>query len=62
MPETPSGRAGTDGPLESPESAITLTEDEASIIWNLFYRGAQSRTDLARETRFSRSNASAISS
>jgi predicted NBD/HSP70 family sugar kinase len=55
MPEVPPDRPGLDDLSESPEKAIALTEDEAAIIWNLFYRGAQSRTDLARETRFSRS-------
>lgn len=36
------------------EPAILLSEDEAVIIRSLFQSGAQSRADLARETRFSR--------
>jgi predicted NBD/HSP70 family sugar kinase len=41
--------------LESPGSAIVLSEDEAAIVRSLFQGGALSRTDLARETGFSRS-------
>jgi len=39
----------------SVEHKITLSADEAILIRNLFSRGALSRTDLARDTRFSRS-------
>ena len=37
------------------ERAVNLSLDEAEVIRCLFSRGALSRTDLARETRFSRS-------
>ena len=36
------------------ERAINLSEDEAVILRSLFQSGPQSRTDLAHETRFSR--------
>ena len=36
------------------ERAINLSEDEAVLLCSLFQSGAQSRADLARETRFSR--------
>ncbi len=36
------------------DRAINLSEDEAVIVRSLFQSGAQSRADLARETRFSR--------
>ncbi len=55
MSDLPPALTQGETPLESPESAISLTEDEAAILWNLFYHSAQSRTDLARETCFSRS-------
>lgn len=39
---------------EPVEHAINLSEDEAVILRSLFQSGAQSRADLARQTRFSR--------